>query len=200
MKITILTLGLLAACAILPATASAQSSRALSIEKTPGRHRLVLPKGAGEALRRYDSTFVAWRERDYPKGVLEAYAFTQTQAPYGVVGDFNGDGKADAVLEGHTGTDWLFVAVLSTDSGFIVQDIERRSGAYGSASGALQNDMYLGGLQEYLELEHAGKVESPFEGEPLVLRHDAVGVTYVEKGAAVYYLKNKKWLVYTTGD
>jgi hypothetical protein len=65
-----------------------------------------------DALDRYNRDFEPWTVDDY-RGALE-YEPSPRQVPWAVIGDFNGDGRADLAVAGRTDRDIVVVFVLST--------------------------------------------------------------------------------------
>ena len=75
-----------------------------TIRQEGTRFELILPSSMRTALQAELPGFVAWRLENYTSDVRQGYAVTMRQAPWAVVGDFNGDGYSDAVVAGHTDT------------------------------------------------------------------------------------------------
>lgn len=73
---------------------------------------LDLPPAMEDALDRYNRDFEPWTLDDY-RGVSD-YEPSPRQLPWAVIGDFNGDGRADLAVAGRTDRDLVVVFVLSS--------------------------------------------------------------------------------------
>jgi hypothetical protein len=123
MRFTISTVSLKASALCLVALFAAPSAQAqrrdLRDEPRPAIYRspdgiwlLDLPTAMEDALDRYNRDFEPWTMRDY-NGAMQ-YEPSPRQLPWAVIGDFNGDGRADAAVAGRTDRDLVVVFVLSS--------------------------------------------------------------------------------------
>ena len=64
-------------------------------------------------LRAFDPGFKAWEQSDYSVADIRRYPFSLQSTPSAVVGDFNGDGRLDAVLAGRNEHGPEILAVMS---------------------------------------------------------------------------------------
>jgi hypothetical protein len=101
-------------------TAPAQAQRRdLRDEPRPAIYRSAdgawlvdLPPAMEDALDRYNRDFEPWSLDNYPG--LPDYEPSPRQVPWAVIGDFNGDGRADLAIAGRTDRDVVLVFVLSS--------------------------------------------------------------------------------------
>jgi len=115
---------------------------------------------------------------------------------YAVIGDFNGDGVPDLVVDGQGRDSSHLVALVSSRGGcqaHVLRRAERRDP---------QTIDYDGehGLWVYLSGQAPGHIESPFEEGSLDLHTDAFQVNHFEKSAVLYYWHDGDFKEYWTGD
>lgn len=118
---TVGTVATLAAVAsVLPFHGAGAQSRRVRDEPRPaiyhaadGSWRVDLPPAVEDALDRYNRDFDQWSEENYGRQ-LSGTDFTPRQTPWAVIGDFNGDGRADVALAGRDDRDALIVLILSS--------------------------------------------------------------------------------------
>ena len=171
------------------------------IQKTNSKYNVYLPPALKKALFSYDSTFKTWDQDDYLPSLVSFYAFTSTQAPFAVIGDFNGDTTLDIILQGHTAKNSILLAIFSNLKEYNIIEIEK------SDLGNPKEDWYgVGdnqkeyGLWVYLSLVSPGKKKSPYEKKTLYLKTHAFQIEYFEKASVLYYYKKGKFIEYVTSD
>lgn len=71
------------------------------VQKADAGFRLFLPAPFQRALLRAVPGFQTFTLADYWKDIRTDYDFTMRQAPWAVIGDFDGDGWCDLVVDGH---------------------------------------------------------------------------------------------------
>jgi hypothetical protein len=75
--------------------------RGPAIVKSNGQHELVLPPEMTTAIQKAVPGFRTETLKAYHADVQKYYRFTSRQAPWAVVGDFDGDGLQDVILDGN---------------------------------------------------------------------------------------------------
>lgn len=207
------TLLLLLTLALGVQTARADSPR---IEKRAGEPILVLTAPMNAALRAFDPEFRVRRLSDYPPylwrpACTEApdcarslYQIKPREALFAVIGDFNGDGVLDAVLDGDNRTVGRRLVVLSSGSAFSVSELQQLPRIPGHIESYRDNKNAIrledDGLQEGLSLARAGRHRSPYEPRPLILKTDGVVVSTFDRAAVLYFLRKGKWNEYIIAD
>lgn len=186
------------------------------LEQRAGEPALVLPAAMEQALRAFDSDFKARRLTDYPPwmwrpGCTPApdcarplYRFNRREAPFAVVGDFNGDRILDLVIDGDNRQTGRRLVVLSNRQAFEVSEVEpliRIPADIESSrtNGGATRDWETG-LGAGLSLAKPGTYRTPWEPQALILKTDGFVVSYFEKAADLYYLRNGKWNRFTLSD
>lgn len=189
---------LLFAC-VLPVMA--RESRPVLVKKN-GEYTIVLPAPMRAALHAFDRHFTIWKQHEYLPDVLQHYHFTARQAPFAVIGDFNGDGKMDVVVQGHNQQSDIIVGVLSHGRGYHAMLVEAIPGPTDPAKEWYDTGEHerQHGLWNYLTYVAPGMLNSPFEDHTVKLTTDAVQANAYEKGAAAYYYRNGQFHSYATED
>jgi hypothetical protein len=79
-------------------------------------YKVILSSAIQNAVNTYDPDFVLWEQSDYRVENIRAYPFSLQSTPSVVIGDFNDDGKIDAVLAGRNTQGYPVLAVLSSNT------------------------------------------------------------------------------------
>jgi len=156
---------------------------------------LHLTEAQTGAIKHYDPTFKLRNRQDYTPDVRKYVRPSAHQILFAVIGDFNGDGKKDVVLQGNDDSNELLIAVLSTKEGPRVIDIYKRPFPEAVRNSGI-NDMH----EDYLSFVPKRKVSSPLENTSVQLKTDAFEVIYFEKASTMYYYDGDKFQTYMTGD
>jgi hypothetical protein len=136
------------------------------------------------------ATLTPWTDADYLPDIRAYYKFTDYQAPFAVVGDFNGDRLPDVVLDGKTTRSTVVLALLSIRDGY--QPIEVEVGLH---------DKVHSGRAEFLRPRVGpGPVDSGFLEQPVVLRHDAFAIEFWEKAATLYVWNGDSFIEFVIAD
>lgn len=161
---------------------------------------LNLTKEQRLAIKAYNPDFQIRERTHYLPSLLKQYPFSNSQLPFAVIGDFDGDGVKDAVLQGHDKANELLIAVLSSGGVPGVVEALRSKLIDAKTEFYEMGDHTEYGLWTYLTIVPKGMVNSPFANQPLKLTTDAFQVNYFEKAAVLYYLSGHVFLKYLTGD
>jgi hypothetical protein len=177
---------------------AAEDEPAISISGS--EHALRLGKQQQDAIRAYNPEFQIRRQMDYLPSLVKGYSYSDHQLPYAVIGDFNGDGRKDVVLQGHDKTGELLIAVLSSKNVYRVKEIQRSQLIDPKTEYYGMGHYTEYGLWIYLTFVPKGTISSLYESHPLHLSADAFNVNYYEKASTLYYLNGDKFQKYITSD
>ena len=163
---------------------------------SPNGVQLKFPAAMLTEIRRIDSDFKPFSESEYIKILPRWSPDKPNQALFAVIGDFNGDGTPDLVVDGHGADSTRRIALLSTNGGY--QGIQLMAKAYVPP----EAEQYDGehGYWVCLNAVAPGRIESPCEETILDLATDAFEVGYYEKASVLYYWRNGRFHEYVTGD
>jgi hypothetical protein len=137
---------------------------------------LQLPATLRTALDTYDREFQPWRLQEYDERVVAKQQ--QLGALFGVVADYNGDGRVDVALDGHNASDEMVFVILSDGAAYRGVEL-MRSG----------RDPEARPRQQYLELYPAGPDRNP-----------GVDIISEGQGGIAYYWKDGRFQEVVTGD
>jgi hypothetical protein len=152
---------------------------------------LRMPTRMHVALQAMAPGFKSFRRGDYGPEVRHFMRIMERATPlFAVVGDFDGDGRKDAVVHGATDSAIVLVAVLNKRSGACA--VEIRDGR-----GDLSDKRWR---PIFLVHQRPGTIHSPMEAKPLQLKNDAFGLIYFEKSGVLYYYRDGRFVRYATGD
>ena len=167
------------------------------------------------ALTRFDSTFRTWRFREYAAW-LRGDTATEREALWGVVGDFNGDGRLDVALDGRTARRAALLVILSNGaSDYTVVNLYGDTDASDTLPPAWPD---TGKLDSYLQAVHPRVINLPVwssdddyypltdsvPGKPgertINVKTDAFAVNVEDKTSAMWLYARGRWWFVTTGD
>lgn len=153
-----------------------------------------------DALARELPDFVPWDIRDYVPDAVYWYgavadSFSERQAMFAAIGDFNADGAADVAIDGRTATERLLVFVLSDGPGYETLVLERTplEEKYDRRSVFLRL-LPRGSALQCLE----GDIALP--SNRVTLAADAVEVDLFEKAAHAWYFEAGEFRSCSTAD
>lgn len=169
-------------------------------------YQVVLSTAMSKALNKVEPDFKPWPLSHFHPDVRSTYKFTDErterfrrahQSPAVVIGDFNDDGKNDAIMIGYDKTHEIGVKVLSKGDNYEVAVSSK------TKHNELSKDFdpYKPVCHfYYIELVEKGReIKSDYEEKPLKLKADAE--RYVgEKTSGISYYENGEWHGYVTGD
>jgi hypothetical protein len=150
---------------------------------------LVLPASMADSLGAALPGFVPWSLGNYMGDVRQSYTFTSRQAPWAVVGDFNGDGFSDAVVAGHTDTLCATVCLWGGPVRPATQVIASRVCAPGRDS-----------LDRVLMYVAPGLQGTNFSDDTLFIYTDAFFDYIYEKAGGIWYWKRGEFHTFISAD
>ncbi|MGH7725216.1 MAG: hypothetical protein ACREOU_07270 [Candidatus Eiseniibacteriota bacterium] len=163
-----------------------------------GGPKLHLPGPMRGALRTHDAAFQVFERHDYSSRIFESgewrYELSAKQVPFAILGDFDGDGRIDAALHGHSGDSVIcIVAVLADSTTPRVMEISRHPGP---GRGPRER------LGDFLMHVPAGRVPVAWtEAETtIVLAHEAFEHVIFEKTAVMHYYEGGRFQNIVTSD
>lgn len=165
-----------------------------------GRHTVELSPSMNAAIRRFDATFVPWLNDDYLPSIRKYYRYTERQSPFAVLGDVNGDGRIDAILDGRTSSRSVLLAVLSRGARhrvLVIQSgelIDPKARWYVASTGVEY------GKDSCVSYVSPRRIKTSYEVLPLHLRHDAFEIGYCERASTLYFYRHGRFRTYTTSD
>lgn len=193
-----------------------QAAVAVHIEARAGEPVLVLTPPMEAALRRFDPGVTIRRLSDYPpymwrpgctwspERVRGVYQLKPREARFAVVGDFNGDRIPDVVMDGDNLSSGRRIVLLSNHGSFSASEVDSfvRIAADIEASRATKGAQraWENGVSYGLSLVRPGLYRSPYETQALTLKSDAFIVSWFEKAAVLFYLRNGEWASFTLSD
>jgi hypothetical protein len=125
----LLSLALSAWCAAVATVSGAAISKSPpcpEVVKSSHSVRLRLPLAFGHALAEAAPGFRPLTMADFSKEFSRSYRVTGSQAPWAVIGDFDGDGFCDLIVDGRTRTDSYRLCAWGSPEGPRVMTLGRR--------------------------------------------------------------------------
>lgn len=172
------------------------------IVERDGRPALDLPEKLYEELAKQAPQFHKFSDSDYIPEIVESLPTLREQGVQllsSVVGDFDGNGLADVVMNGHIADKLTLVLILTKADGY-----EFHINEYGPFNpytwlGVGGNQRQYG-FWGYMRKVPRGEITSPYEQHPLRLEGDAIEHVAWGKAAVLTYWKDGEWKRYITSD
>lgn len=170
---------------------------------------LLLP-AMRHVLSRYDSTFRPWDYRTFAPAFKVLEPWCPHECLFGVIGDFNGDGRLDVALNGYARhASGVTVVILSTDSGYRVVELNRFEDEPNLRPGESVEWMqavtpHRVGLNVWAPDDEWAVLEDTVPGKPnertLLVEHDAFSINEADGGSVLWlFARGRFWRV-MTGD
>lgn len=155
-----------------------------------GREYVALvPQAVRDAVDKYDPSFMPWRYDEYDPETGRQYVFSEAEAMFGVIGDFNGDRIPDVVMDGYTSDSHVTLSVLSGKAGYVAVEVDKH----------LRHDSAQL-LKQYHLLVEPGPNQRPGEIVPPGVATDAFKRCSLGKIEALLYLKDGTWQASAPGE
>lgn len=158
-----------------------------------GEFILYLPVKMSKILGEFGPDFNVRRMADYEKWYVELLEYDQFSAPFAVIGDFNGDGTLDVVMDGDNKEHNRTIALISKDGSFEVIAV-------------LDGMPHLSNNRDattsiVISKASSGTYAGPYSDEALDLKNDGFARSVVDKGiSSVYYYEHGEYKSFSTGD
>ena len=199
----LLARGLVFGLAILGGLACAREPRfdhPVLVGRPPEVH-MLLPGRMEQALERTGAGFRTYAIAEFDSQIVQvwpgwSYHFDPSQAPFGVIGDFDGDRRWDVALLQRSKKEYRFVVVFDRDPVPEVVELARRP---------LSAEASHEKLWWFLVRIPPGEIDVPnwetgSVDTTIDLGNDAIEVVYFEKSAVMHYYVDGRFLEITTAD
>jgi hypothetical protein len=164
--------------------------------------RMVLPSRMERALEASGRGFRTYAVADFDTAIVREspgwrYPFDPSQAPFGVIGDFDGDRRWDAALLQRSASEFRSVVVLDRTPSPEVVELSRTT----LAAAELED----GQVWWFLMRVAPGSIPVPnwetgAVDTTIELGHDALEMVYFEKAAVMHYYVDGRFLEIATAD
>jgi len=166
---------------------SATSAPGPVIEMSGGGFGVRLPRAFARAIEEAAPGFRPFTLDDYADDIRHEYTFTMRQAPWAVVGDFNGDGWCDLVIDGHDATSSYRFCVWGGAAPKVLKL---------APPAPRQGGVLIAALQYH----DPGRVETNFNNESMELFTDGFNDYAWEKAGTLFFWKKDHFEQFVTSD
>jgi hypothetical protein len=157
-----------------------------AISKVKDEYRLVLPEPMATAIQRIVPGFEPEELDSYEVDIQKLYRFTCRQAPWAVVGDFDGDGAQDLIVEGHAQGRGYRLCVWGATA--VVDTLPVRSQRWEKP------------LRSVLMYAEPGEQYTNFSDDSLFIWADGYVDYFFEKGGWLMYWTEGGWVSWLNSD
>ena len=172
------------------------------IESSSAGHDVVLTMAMIRAIDSVDPTFRPWRDRDFQPGIIRSYRFSAQDSPFAMIGDYNGDGRADAAIVGRTRTHGVLLVLLSQKDAYRAVVLRKTDPPpdplkewYG-----IDGDRREYGLWVYLSDRLPAGAKIGIDEPQFTPRFDCFEVDYWQKAASAFCWDGHKFREIPTAD
>ena len=160
------------------------------IAPSRGGFVLLLPPEMAAAVQRAVPGLQTETLLSYHADVQKYYPFTSRQAPWAVVGDFDGDGGQDVVLDGHAGDKCYRLCVWGRARPEVDTLSVRACADRAGGEGSISVLMYV----------PPGKRHTNFSDDFVFIFTDAYDDYGWEKAGSTWYWKDGRWNEFFSSD
>lgn len=146
-----------------------------------GGYELVLPDTMATAIQRAVPGFTVETLAAYDSDIQKYYECTSRQAPWAVVGDFDGDGIQDVIVDGHVGVQRFRLCVWGATA--------RVDTILGQTWGQHGGEIY----SSVLLYAQPGVQSSNFNESTVFIFADGYVDYFFERAGSTWYWKDGKW-------
>ncbi|MBC7370554.1 MAG: hypothetical protein H7326_03255 [Bdellovibrionaceae bacterium] len=125
------------------------------IEKVGSTYNLILSPAMESELKKVSPSFKQYPPNYFPDRIMKSYKFSDKQMLSAVIGDFNGDGKPDAIVQGADSRGDVVFKIISADKGYKISFFSRNVDAKATLKLYFPNSTWASGMH-YLEFRPSG--------------------------------------------